>query len=133
MSSTVAEQSPLMSSVSPQKTKGYRPEDGLYWEAEAYYQSTTPTLVTSHLAGDKPFSPFTAPPNTYWVCESVQQKSFTSPPEDGLAGDFAILLTLHPLDQRIVRIGVWTRSWRDLKRVNNAMEIIAVAATGLAL
>jgi hypothetical protein len=109
---------------------------GGFWQAEAYYESSATIRCAATL--DEQFDEeLVFEEQTYWVCECVEERPMTTDVIDALTSTYVILCTLHPIDQRLLRIGLWPQAWSGqgnaFSRVENEMLIIALAATGLVL
>ncbi len=105
-----------------------------FWRRGSYYQNNC--LMAVRNGHDKPVK-FYVSPGGYWLCEDVQYRTLGLPPVDDLAGSFVMLCTLHPEQGTVERVGMWPRlltdSTREFSRLENCMEIIALATTGLVL
>ena len=105
---------------------------GGFWERGGCYQFEQGLLVERSL--DECFDePLVLSPGTYYLCEEVRERRVTTDANMSVTSTFVTLRALHPIDQRDVRIGVWPSANSGFSKVENAMEIIALAATGLAL
>jgi len=102
-----------------------------FWAVWGYYQYESALLVTRSL--DEVFDPpLVLPPGTYFVCQDVTERPISTE-MDGPSLLSVTLLALHPENQRFVQVDVFPHAKPGFSRIENEMEIIAIAATGLAL
>jgi len=115
---------------------------GGFWEVEGYYQlsrsltieASAPTSANAEGSVCEVFDPpLVLPADTYYLCEAVEDRPMCSDDDFVSTGLFVTLRALHPVDQRIVRVRIWPHSMSGFSSVENAMEVIALAATGLTL
>jgi len=128
---TTPTSSPLKQLTSPPDTRNYRVW-GL-WEVECYYQSDFDLLVTQTLDDGSVGPPLVLRSGTYYVCERGENQQICSGESAASAEKCITLCTLHPDTQRILRVILYAQSTSGFSLVENAMEIIAIAATGLTL
>ena len=138
MPSSPTNTSPLKTPQQHYGWQGCLPTDGSgfpytgFWERGGYYQFSQGLLVERSL--DEAYEePLYLRPGTYYLCEEVRERRVSTDIALSVTSTFVILRTLHPTDQRSVRVGVWPHANVEFSKVENAMEILALAATGLAL
>jgi len=131
MPQTPPKQSPLMSRYGaanhphPIKVR----ED--FWVVWGYYQYKNALYITR--SAEEDFDPpLMLPPGTYFVCQDVTERPISTE-MDGPSLLSVTLLALHPEDEREMQVDVFPQTKLGFSRIENEMEIIAIAATGLAL
>jgi len=131
---TTPTSSPLKRFTQPPKKGSYRIStfwESTFWEEDGYYQHNEHLVVTKTLDGEVFDPPLVLRTGSYYLCERVEQRQMCNDDDSIPRATVAILRTLHPTDQRNVRIELWPHSTSAFSKVENAMEIIALAATGL--
>lgn len=105
---------------------------GGFWERGSCYQSHQPFRIRHSL--DEEFDePVVLTTGTYYLCEEVFERSVSLDSSLDVTTTFVTLRALRPLDGRFIRFNVWPSVTSGFSRVENAMEIIALASIGLAL
>jgi hypothetical protein len=101
-----------------------------YWEEEAYYQSSVPIETDQGVV---------VPKGSFFSISRLEEgRPYVTVGDEFLKGDFIQFRTLDPRDQdNLLTYGYWHGVSDDksnkFQRIDNCMEILAVAATGLTL